>query len=59
MTAYSENIARRIRLAADKALADRYLRRRWRAEDVQDRRGRTVHVLKVSRMPRSNGLLDD
>ena len=59
MSMFSETIARRMKLAANKELAQRYDRRmRWTRE-VQDRRGHSVEVVHLKRVKPSNGLLDD
>ena len=59
MSMFSETIARRMKLAANKELAQRYDRRmRWTRE-VQDRRGHSVEVVNLKRIKPSNGLLDD
>ena len=50
----SESIARKLKLAANKELAQRYERRMRRARQFQDRSGQ-----KMKRVERSNGLLDD
>ncbi|HET6390186.1 hypothetical protein [Hyphomicrobium sp.] len=59
MSLFSQSIAEKLKLAANKELAQRYARRQEHAREVQDRRGRTVTVVKVQRSNRSNGLLDD
>ena len=56
----SESIARKLKLAANKELAQRYERRMRRARQFQDRSGYNVEVAnKMKRVERSNGLLDD
>lgn len=56
----SESIARKLKLAANKELAQRYERRMRRARQFQDRSGHNVEVAnKMKRVERSNGLLDD
>jgi hypothetical protein len=57
MTNYSESIANKMRLSANKHLAERYARRRTREWSVEDKSGRPVIVVKKVR--RSNGLLDE
>ena len=55
----SESIARKLKLAANKELAQRYERRMRRARQFQDRSGHNVDVANMKRVERSNGLLDD
>ena len=59
MAMFSESIARKLKLAANKELAQRYERRIRRTREVQDRRGHSVEVVNVKRIKPSNGLLDD
>jgi hypothetical protein len=54
MSLFSESIARKMRLVANKKLAERYARRKSRQTTIESRKGK---VVKVAR--RSNGLLDD
>ena len=55
----SESIARKLKLAANKELAQRYERRMRRARQFQDRSGHIEVANKMKRVERSNGLLDD
>jgi hypothetical protein len=59
MSMFSESIARKLKLAANKELAQRYERRMRRARQFQDRGGHNVDVANMKRVERSNGLLDD
>jgi hypothetical protein len=59
MSPLSQSISQKLKIASNRELAERYARRRQRAREVQDRRGRTVTVVNFQRGHRSNVLLDE
>jgi hypothetical protein len=59
MSMFSETISRKMKLASNKQLAERYERRRRRAREVQERRGRVLDVVNIPFRAQSNGLLDE
>jgi hypothetical protein len=62
MTLLFDNISRRLKLAADPLLTERFVRRQnYRSRQMEDGGGRRVAVVDIApaRGVRSNGLLDE
>jgi hypothetical protein len=57
MSLFSESIAQKLRLSANRPLAERYIRRKIQVAHKQDGKGVTVNAVRIMRL--SNGLLDD